>query len=261
MGCCRCCMRRVIGTIAPYLRGYGPSRYRRRLLGRNPRRTGQPVAFADDMLALARRLKIERFHFIGHDWGARTGYALAGLFPERLKSLVALSVPFQPGKAKPPALPQARAFWYQWLLCTKPGEARFREDPVAFGRAQWDSWSPKGWYIEADFQEAAKSWTGRDYEDTVLHGYRSRWGHAEMDPAYAALQKRFEFVETLTTPTLLIHGREDTCELAGTTDGADRYFTESYARVQLAGVGHFPQRESAGAVAAAILEHLRRQAG
>lgn len=246
-------------TIAPYLRGYGPSQFRDPLFGRKPRRTGQPVAFAGDMINLADRLDLGRFHFVGHDWGARTGYALAALFPSRLKSLVAISVPFEPGKAQPPKLPQARAFWYQWLLCTNPGAQRFQGDPIAFGRAQWDGWSPQDWYSEAEFQQAAGSWIGKDFKQVVLHGYRSRWGHAELDPNYAALQQKLEATRMLDTPTLLIHGQEDHCELAETTDGAERYFRQPYHRVLLDGIGHFPQREDAQFTAALILEHLRHK--
>ncbi len=244
-------------TIAPYLRGYGPSTFRRPLLGRKPRRTGQPVAFARDIIELADHLRLKRFHFVGHDWGARTGYALSALYQQRLKSLVAISVPFEPGKATPPKLPQARAFWYQWLLCTKPGEKKFREDPVAFGKAQWDAWSPDGWYALSEFNEAAKSWTGDDFQTVVLHGYRSRWGHAELDPKYAVLQARFESALALSTPTLLLHGLIDHCELTETTDGAERYFTSGYKRSLLEGVGHFPQRENPKSTAAAIVEHLQ----
>ena len=247
-------------TIAPYLRGYGPSTFRKPILGRRPRRTGQPVAFARDIIDLADRLRLERFQFVGHDWGARTGYALAALYPDRLKSLVAISVPFEAGKAVPPKFPQARAFWYQWLLCTKPGEEKFRKDSVAFGRAQWDVWSPRGWYPSSEFEEAAKSWKGDDFQEVVLHGYRSRWGHAELDPKYAALQARFESALTLRTPTLLLHGLEDHCELTETTDGAERYFTNGYRRLLLEGVGHFPQRENPEATGAAILKHLRENA-
>jgi pimeloyl-ACP methyl ester carboxylesterase len=244
-------------TVVPYLRGYGPSKFRDLLIGRRPRRTGQPVAFAQDLIDLADRLKLGRFHFVGHDWGARTGYALAALFPKRLKSLTAISVPFEPGKASPPKLPQARAFWYQWLFCTKPGEKKFREDPVAFGQAQWDSWSPPGWCEQGDLDQAAKSWEGNDFEDVVLHSYQSRWGHAELDPRYADLQLRLDSTNTLGTRTLLLHGREDHCELAVTTDGAERYFTAAYHR----GVGHFPQRESPDLTAAIVLEHLRQNIG
>jgi len=244
-------------TIAPYLRGYGPSTFRSPILGRRPRRTGQPVAFAQDIIDLADRLRFKRFQFVGHDWGARTGYALAALYPHRLKSLVAISVPFEPGKAAPPKFPQARAFWYQWLLCTKPGEKKFRKDPVAFGRAQWDTWSSPGWYSSSEFDEAAKSWKGADFQEVVLHGYRSRWGHAELDPRYATSQAQFESTRTLSTPTLLLHGAEDNCELAETTDGAGLFFTGAYRRVLLDAVGHFPQRENPHATTNEIVKHVR----
>ncbi len=245
-------------TIVPYLRGYGASQFRSKLLGRRPRRTGQPVAFAQDVLDLAHGLGQTRFHYVGHDWGARTGYALAALAPERLKSLTAIAVPFEPGPAKPPKFPQAQAFWYQWLLCTEPGEMKFRQDPVAFGRAQWETWSPKGWYTQGELEEAAKSWTGKDFEDVVLHSYRSRWGHAAKDPQYARLEARFTATRTLATPTLLLHGIDDRCELTETTEGAERYFTGAYRRVLMDGVGHFPQREAPEDVAGVVLDHLRR---
>ncbi len=244
-------------TIAPYLRGYGPSSFRDRLLGRNPKRTGQPVAFAQDMVDLLDALEIEKIHFIGHDWGARTAQALSALFPRRLKSMVTISVPYEPGKAKPPKLPQAQAFWYQWLLCTKPGEKLFTGDPVAFGKAQWDAWSPKGWYTAGELSEAAKSWKGDDFKAVVLHSYRSRWDHAPLDSKYDVLQDRFEATEMLETPTLLIHGMEDRCELAETTDGAGRYFKGGYRRVLLDGTGHFPQREKPVETVNEILTHLR----
>ncbi|GAA3760979.1 alpha/beta fold hydrolase [Terriglobus aquaticus] len=244
-------------TVVPYLRGYGPSEYRDSFFGKKPRRTGQPVAFAQDMIDLADALGMRSFHFIGHDWGARTAHALSALFPQRLKSMVTISVPFQPASQEAPSFPQARAFWYQWLLCTEPGAKKFREDPVAFGKAQWDAWSPHGWYTAADLAEAARSWTGKDFEGTVLHSYRSRWGHAEKDPRYAVLQTRFEATAHLSTPTLLIHGMEDNCTLAETTDGAGQYFTNGYRRILLEHSGHFPQREQPKETAAAILEHLQ----
>ena len=226
-------------------------------LTKGPSRTGQAVAYGQDMIDLADRLGLKRFHFIGHDWGARAGYALAALFPHRVKSLVAISVPFEPGKAKPPAYPQARAFWYQWLLCSKPGEELFRGDPVAYGRAQWDAWSPAGWYDEQDFQKAADSWSGKDFQDVVLHAYRSRWGHAAQDPRYAKLQNRLEATKVLHIPTVLLHGVEDACELLETTEGAARHFEKDYRRVLLEGVGHFPAREKPAQTAGVILEHLR----
>ncbi len=247
-------------TVAPYLRGYGPSTFRDRWIGRSPRRTGQAVAYAQDMIDLLDGLKIGRVHFIGHDWGARAAHALSALFPQRLKSAVTISVPFVPGPAEPPKLPQAKAFWYQWLLCSHPGKKLFTADPVAFGKAQWDAWSPAGWYTAAEFAEAAKSWRSDDFTEVVLQAYRSRWGHAPLDPTYDVLQDRFEATKALPTPTLLLHGMEDHCTLAETTDGAGRYFTGGYKRVLLDGTGHFPQRENPKETAEAILAHLREYA-
>lgn len=247
-------------TIVPYLRGYGPSTYRDSWFGKKTRRTGQPVAFAQDMIDLADDLGMRSFHFIGHDWGARTAHALSALFPERLKSMVTIAVPFAPASTEVPAFPQAKAYWYQWLLCTEPGAKKFREDPVAFGKAQWDTWSPQGWYTPGEFAETARSWSGKDFEDTVLHSYRSRWGEAEKDPRYGVLQTRLEATAQLTTPTLLIHGMDDTCGLPESTDGAGRYFTNGYRRVLVEDAGHFVQREKPKETAAAILEHLREYA-
>ncbi len=247
-------------TVAPYLRGYGKTDFRSPLLGRKPRRTGQPVAFAQDAIDLADKLKLECFDFVGHDWGARAGYALAALFPRRLKKLVTISVPFKPGIAEPPSLPQAQAYWYQWHLCSKPGEKTFRKDTVAYGKRQWDTWSPVGWYSPDEFAETAKSWTGKDFADVVLHSYRSRWGHAEQDPAYAVPQARLDSTASLDVPTLALHGLEDRCVLPETTDGSGRYFTNGYTRILLDGVGHFPQRENPRLVADEILRHLRGRA-
>ncbi len=245
-------------TVVPYLRGYGPSRFRTRLLGRSPRHTGQPVAYAQDMLELTSRLGMERFHFVGHDWGARAAHAFSALFPERLKSLVTISVPFQPVSEEVPPFPQAQAYWYQWLLCTGPGERTFRKDPVAYGRAQWDAWSPKGWYTEKEFAETAKSWKSKAFRDVVLQAYRSRWGHAPLDPAYARQQKIFAATRTLKTPTLLLHGAVDGCVLPEMTADAAKYHTGPYELRLVSGAGHFVQREDPDSVASEIVQHLRR---
>ena len=247
-------------TIAPYLRGYGPTEFRSSLFGRKPQRTGQPVAFAQDVIDLADALKVKTFDFVGHDWGARTAYCLAALFSQRLERMVALSSAFQPGPAKTPPLPQTQAYWYQWFLCTDPGRDAFRKDPIAYGKRQWDTWCPEGWYTPEEFIEVSKSWTGKDFTDVVLHSYRSRWGHSPMDPAYAVMQARYESTLTLSVPIVYIQGVDDRCTLPETSDGMGRHFTNEYRRILIDGVGHFPQRENPRLVADEILRHLRGRA-
>jgi pimeloyl-ACP methyl ester carboxylesterase len=62
-------------TIAPWLRGFGSTRFR----SDATMRSGQMVAMAQDALDLADTLGIDRFAVIGHDWGARIAYILAAL--------------------------------------------------------------------------------------------------------------------------------------------------------------------------------------
>ncbi len=247
-------------TIAPYLRGFGPTEFRSPMFGRKPKRTGQPVALAQDIIDLADALKLKTFDYVGHDWGARMGYVLASLFPTRLERMVTLSTVFAPGPLKPPALPQAQTYWYQWFLCTQPGEKVFRADPVAYGKRMWETWSPQGWYDAADLAKAAKSWANKDFAEVTLQSYRSRWGHAELDPTYGVLQARYESTPSLDVPTTYIQGLNDRCTLAESSDGMGRYFTNGYRRVLLEGVGHFPQREAPGLVAEEIVRHLQGRA-
>ena len=75
-------------TVTPYLRGFGPTRFRSGRLIRD----GRGVALAQDAIDLADALGLETFAVAGHDWGARTAYFLAALFPERVTRIAALSV-------------------------------------------------------------------------------------------------------------------------------------------------------------------------
>jgi pimeloyl-ACP methyl ester carboxylesterase len=247
-------------TYVPHLRGFGRTTFRDPFIGRKPKRTGQTVALAQDIIDLADALKLKAFDFVGHDWGARTGYALAALFTDRLQRMVTLSTLFAPGPRKPPPLPQAQAYWYQWFLATMPGEKVFRADPVAYGKRMWDTWSPEGWYGEQEFVAAAQSWANKDFADITLHSYRSTWGHAELDPAYGVLQARFASRQSLDVPTAYIQGLNDRCTLAENSDGMGRYFTNGYRRILMEGVGHFPQRENPKWTAEEILRHLQGHA-
>ena len=248
-------------TYAPYLRGYGPTEFRSPLLGRKPKRTGQPVALAQDIIVLADKLKLKTFDFVGHDWGARAGYVQAALFPKRLDRMVTIAVPFVPGPPKPPTPAMAQAIWYQWFFDTPIGQRSFRQDYLAFCKRAWDTWSPQGWYTPEQFAAAAKSWTNPDFVDVTLQSYRGRWNPAEQDTAYGVHQTRFESTLTLDVPTLLLQGLQDGVTLPETTDGAGRYFTNGYRRVLMEGVGHFPQREQPQWAAEEILRHLRGSAG
>jgi pimeloyl-ACP methyl ester carboxylesterase len=74
-------------TIALDQRGYSP--------GARPAEVSAyrlPESLAD-AVAVLDALGVERAHVVGHDWGAHVGWMLAGLHPDRVRTLTAVSVP------------------------------------------------------------------------------------------------------------------------------------------------------------------------
>jgi len=241
-------------TIMPYLRGTTPTRF----LDPLTPRIGAGVALAQDAIDLLDALHLDQVAVVGHDWGARAAYTLAALFPERVTAIATLALAYQPnGRFTLPGFAQSRLFWYQWFQCTEAGAAAVRQDPVGFARLQWDTWSPPGWFDEAEFATTAAHFGEPDWAAITLHAYRSRWLSGEAtDPHYEALQQRLHQTEHVAVPTLLIQGAADTCDGPQESEGLDHYFTAGYRRLLLEGVGHFPHREAPDAVATAILQLL-----
>jgi pimeloyl-ACP methyl ester carboxylesterase len=241
-------------TIAPYLRGSGPTRF----LSDETPRVGAGLALAQDAIDLADRLALDRFAIVGHDWGARAAYTIAALFPERVTSVTALALAYQPkGLFTIPSFDQARRFWYQWFLCTDGGAAEVQANPIEFARIQWETWSPPGWFTAIEFAKAAESFANPDWALITRNAYRSRWREGEAwDSRYDPLQRKLHEVGAISTPTLMIQGASDYCDPPNLSEGLERHFTGRYERVLLDTVGHFPHREAPAAVATAILRHL-----
>jgi pimeloyl-ACP methyl ester carboxylesterase len=74
-------------AVAPDQRGYSP---RARPVGVDHYRAEQLVG---DVIAMADALGFDRFHMVGHDWGAAVAWHVAGRHPERLRTLTPVSVP------------------------------------------------------------------------------------------------------------------------------------------------------------------------
>lgn len=239
-------------TIAPFLRGFGPTRF---LRSETPR-SAQLTALASDAVALADALGLARFAVVGHDWGARTAYVLAALWPQRLTHCVALSVGIG-RQGVLPSLQQASQFWYQWYFALPQGAARLAAEKETLCRYLWHSWSPSWHLDDGEFQRTAASFANPDWLAITLHGYRHRWGLVAGDPAYDALEQQLAEVDAINVPTLLLHGEADACIEPDSSLGLEDRFQQRYRRVGLPGCGHFPQREQPEVVARFILEWLR----
>lgn len=241
-------------TFAPFLRGFGPTRFQSDLTPRS----GEIAAMAQDVLDFADALGLGRFGVAGHDWGARIAYLLAATQPQRIERCAALSLGWQPGPLPSPGFEQARAFWYQWYMATGQGADTVRERGKAFARLMWDTWSPPGWFDDPTFDRVAMSFENPDWAAVTLHAYRVRWGAAEPDPTHAALARRALDAPGIRVPTLVIHGGDDRCVLSSTSEGRDPHFGAGYERQVLEGVGHFPTREAPQRVGASLAAFFGR---
>jgi pimeloyl-ACP methyl ester carboxylesterase len=109
-------------VIVPYLRGYGPTRFR----DQTTPRSGEQAAVGADLVALMDALHVKRAVVAGYDWGGRAANVVAALWPERCFGLVsANSYQIQNiANAMVPAKPQHEAaLWYQYYFQIERGRA------------------------------------------------------------------------------------------------------------------------------------------
>lgn len=240
--------------IRPYIRGHGPT-----LVRAGYEVSAETSALAEDVVKLADHLGIDRFHLVGSDWGCRAAYALAGLWPERVLSLVTLGTGYN--EATPVtelSMTQVSSFWYQWLFNTPHGAALLGAETKDFCRHLWRVWSPNWDFDERDFEDAAPAFENPQFVATVLHYYRYRWGGAPGTDTYREMQQFVESMPDIVVPTTHIQGLDDYCTRPETATKWETRVSSSYRRVDLPGIGHFPQREVPAQVAEVILETIQR---
>jgi pimeloyl-ACP methyl ester carboxylesterase len=165
-------------VIVPYLRGYGPTRFRSSATMRN----GQPAALALDATTLLDALEIHKAMIAGFDWGARTAAIVAALWPERCKALVSVSGYLIGGREanRQPLPPVAElAWWYQFYFATERGRLGYEKYRREFTRLIWQLASPKWQFDEATFDRSAAAFDNPDHVAIVIHNYRWRIALAE----------------------------------------------------------------------------------
>jgi len=237
-------------TLVPYVRGFGPTRF----LAAGTMRSGEIGAIARDIIAFADALRLPPCPFVGHDWGARAGYATVTLEPARFTALVAVAVAYAtnfPGQEL--SLDQVRAYWYQWFFGTPRGESTFTRDPASVIRYLWHLWSPGWTFDEATLAATAASFRNPDIGPSTIHSYGQRWGGEPSDERYRADRERLESLPKVHVPTTTILGADDGATLPASAEGRERYFEGPYRCRIVPGAGHFVPRERPDVVAEEIL--------
>lgn len=230
-------------VVVPYLRGYGPTRYRDAATPRS----GQQAALGADLLALMDAMGIGQALLAGYDWGGRAACIVAALWPERVAGLVSANgynIQDIAGSVCPAAPDQEARYWYQWYLHTERGVRALQEDRRAVCRLLWRMWSPSWRFTEATFERVAASWDNPDFVATVVQSYRHRHRAAAGDPALQDIEDRLASRPPIAVPTVVLHGAEDGVDPPENSADAARRFRGPFRREVVAGAGHFLPHEA-----------------
>lgn len=243
-------------VIVPYLRGYGPTRFRDKATPRS----GEQAAMGADMMALMDALGIKRAVFAGYDWGGRAACVGAALWPERCIGLVSVnSYNIQDiAKAMVPARPDREVpLWYQYYFQLERGRAGLAANRRAIAKLLWQQWSPNWQFDDSCFERTAAAHDNPDYVDVVIHSYRHRFGLAEGDPRYADLQRKLAAQPPITVPAITLDGEEDGVVLATDGRASAPKFTGRRVHRIIARAGHNLPQEAPEAFAAAVMELIK----
>jgi pimeloyl-ACP methyl ester carboxylesterase len=243
-------------VIVPYLRGYGPTRFR----DKTTPRSGEQAAMGADLKALIDALGIERAVFAGYDWGGRAACVGAALWAERCIGLVSVnSYLIQDiAKAMVPARPDREVpLWYQYYFQLERGRAGLAANRRGIAKILWQQWSPNWQFDDACFERTALAHDNPDYVDVVIHSYRHRFGLAERDPQYAELQRKLAAQPPITVPTTTLDGEGD--GVIPATDGswsAPKFTGRRVHRI-IPRAGHNLPQEEPEAFVAAVMELVK----
>jgi pimeloyl-ACP methyl ester carboxylesterase len=242
-------------VLVPWLRGYGPTRFR------DPAapRMAEQAALAQDVIDFADALQIERFAMAGFDWGNRAACIVSILAPERVIAQVSVggySVQNTTARGQPMQARQAAQFWYMWYLNTEQGAAALAANRHDFIRYLWDTWSPEWHYTDEAYARSAPSFDNPDFVDVVVHSYRHRVMNAPGEPRFLEMERRLAEQPPVTVPAIVL--APGATGLGGrpspNATGDQRRFTNLVARRVVEGAGHDLPAHRPDAVAEALLE-------
>lgn len=247
-------------VLVPYLRGFGPTRFR----DPSTPRTAEQAAIGQDVIDFAEALRLPAFAVAGYDWGGRAAAIAAAIHPDRVRAALLIGGYTIQNTlvAAPPGPPEAEyRAWYQWYFNTERGRAGLQANRRSLCRLLWQLWSPTWRFTDAEYNRTAEAFENPDFVDVVIHSYRHRNANAPGDPQFAEMEARLARRPRIETPTMLLFGADDGVA-PPPRDGsaAERaLFTTLVDRRVVAGVGHFMPRERPDIVSSALLDLLRRR--
>jgi pimeloyl-ACP methyl ester carboxylesterase len=201
-----------------------------------------PRHLVADVLAIADWLGGHQFHLVGHDWGAAVAWAVAGMHPERLRTLTIVSVPHPKAFATALAESQEQRDRSSYIaLFREEGKAEevLGGDDFAALRAML---STTGSPEDADEYMRVLSQPGA--LTAALNWYRA------MQPGLVGE------IGPITTPTLFVWSTNDIALGREGAEATAQYVEGPYRFEVLEGVSHWIPEQAADDLNRLLLEHL-----
>jgi pimeloyl-ACP methyl ester carboxylesterase len=220
-------------AVAVNQRGYSPSA---RPADVEQYRIGHIVA---DALAVAGP---EPFHLVGHDWGAVVGWHLAARYPERIRSLTALSVPhplaFATALMSPASDQRAQSGYVAFFRMRDVAEDVLLSGGLAAALAA--SAYP------GDIEERVRAMSQPGAMTAALNWYRA------IDVSLVTIGK-------VTVPTLYVWSTGDVALAREGAEATAGYVDGPYRFEVLRAVSHWIPEEAPEVLNGLLLEHLAGQ--
>lgn len=223
-------------TVAPAQRGYSE--------GARPkgRRAYNADRLVEDIRALVDELGVGKVHLVGHDWGSAVAWGVASRHPDRLHSLVAVSVSHP--AAFTASMFRSDQFLRSWYMAAF--QLPFLPERLASSRATADRMLRRAGMDQAmvdrfheEFPDAASLTGPINWYRAMALGFPKDTGHR------------------IRVPTTLVWSDGDVALGRKGVDLAERYVAAPYRLVVLEGVSHWIPEQAPEPLAEAVLERVR----
>jgi len=223
--------------IAPDMRGYSSKACPKGIANYTSGKLSQ------DIVNIADSLGRNKFHLIGHDWGAAIGWYVAHTYSNRIISWAGLSVPHPRAFGAAYKLnkeQRKKSRYIKWFLIPALPEILIRRNDFALFRLLWQRSSPE------ELENYLTVFKRRQCLTGALNYYRANIGKG-----------KGENIGDIKTPTLFVWGNKDVAIGAFAAEGNHKYMKGDYTFLEVAG-GHWLIQTNYSEIETAIIEHVSK---
>ena len=223
--------------VAPDMRGYSKNACPRGVKNYTIKK------LSEDILNISDAFNANKFHLIGHDWGAGIGWNIVYHNPEKIMSWTALSVPHPRGLRKAIKMDKEqskKSRYIGWFLFPLVPEFMLRKNDFERFRKLWK-------HSSSEELNNYLSVFRRKYSLTAaLNYYRANLG-----------RRKVQTIGEITSPTLFIWGKNDLAIGRAAAENNHKYMKGDYTFLELDG-GHWLIQTNYIEVETAVIEHLAK---